>query len=302
MISLSQHLEQQGAPDRLRKLFAILAEAVKDIADVIETGQMTGYSGTENVFGEQQLKLDVATNDLLVERLKSSPLVATLASEELDDEVLCSADGSFSVAFDPLDGSSLVDVNFSVGSIFGIYPGKGFIGRTPREQVASAIAVYGPRTVLFVTIGKGVHEYTLRGNDFFLTAQDLKVAHDGAYFAPGNLRVAEKTPSYQKLLHYWLGNKYTLRYSGGMVPDVSHILKKGKGIFAYPGSDDAPSGKLRLLFECGPMGLLMEQAGGFASDGTAAILDQKITSIDQRTPIFIGSSREVERALEFYAL
>ncbi len=297
MKSLSQHLGEQGASGELQKLFALLAESVKDIAQIIETGRMTGYSGTENVFGEQQLKLDVATNDLLVERLRNCPLVSVLASEELDNEIQCHADGAYSLAFDPLDGSSLVDVNFSVGSIFGIYPGKGFMGRTPGEMVAAGIAIYGPKTTFLVSVGKGTHEYTFHDNDFFLTQENMKIAEEGSYFAPGNLRACAKSPQYKKLVDFWLEKQYTLRYSGGMVPDVGHILKKGKGIFVYPGYSDAPEGKLRLLFECGPMAFLVEQAGGNASDGRVRILEKKIQLVTQRTPIFIGSKLEVERAV-----
>lgn len=298
MKSLSQHLQEQNASSDLQKLFAILAESVKDIAQIIETGHMTGYSGTENVFGEQQLKLDVASNDLLVERLKSCPLVSVLASEELDKEIQCHPDGAYALAFDPLDGSSLVDVNFSVGSIFSIYQTKSFIGRTPREQIAAGIAIYGPKITFICSVGKGTHEYTFHDNDFFLTQENMKVAEEGNYFAPGNLRACAKSPQYKKLMDFWLEKQYTLRYSGGMVPDVGHILKKGKGIFTYPGYSDAPRGKLRLLFECGPMAFLMEQAGGAASDGKGAILDQKIESEDQRTPIFIGSKGMVDKAIE----
>lgn len=297
MISFSQHLISQGASNYLQDIFALLAEAVKDIAAIIETGRMTGKSGTKNVFGEEQLKLDVASNDLLVERLKSCQLISVIASEELDGEIQCHPNGTYALAFDPLDGSSLVDVNFSVGSIFSIYRIDSFIGHTPGEMLAAAIAMYGPRTIFICSIGKNVHEYTFHDNDFFLTQENLRIAEDGAYFAPGNLRACAKSPAYKKLLNYWLEKQYTLRYSGGMVPDVSHILKKGKGIFVYPGYEDAPRGKLRLLFECGPMAFLVEQAGGVAFDGERRILDQRIESVHQRTPIFIGSKREVEKAL-----
>lgn len=296
MKSFLQHLQEQGVTSDLQKLFALLAESVKDIAQIIETGRMTGYSGTENVFGEQQLKLDVASNDLLVERLKTCPFVSVLASEELDQEIPCHKEGEYGVAFDPLDGSSLVDVNFSVGSIFSIYKTDTFIGRTPGEQLAAAIAVYGPRTTFICTAGKGTHEYTFHDNDFFLTQENMKISEEGNYFAPGNLRACAKSPEYRKLITHWLEKQYTLRYSGGMVPDVGHILKKGKGIFTYPGYSDVPEGKLRLLFECGPMAYLVEQAGGSASDGRIRILDKKIESITQRTPIFLGSKKEVEQA------
>lgn len=298
MESLFQHLQNQTASSDICKIFGLLAESVKDIAEIIKTGRMTGYSGTENVFGEQQLKLDVVSNNLLVERLKVSPLVRVIASEELDHEIHCHSDGAYALAFDPLDGSSLVDVNFSVGSIFSIYQADTFLGRKPLEQSAAAIAVYGPRITFIVSIGKGTHEYTFHDNDFFLTQENIKIAEEGNYFAPGNLRACAKSPQYKKLIDYYLKKQYTLRYSGGMVPDVGHILKKGKGIFIYPGYSGALDGKLRLLFECGPMAFLVEQAGGVASDGHIRLLDKKIESLTQRTPIFIGSKNEVETAVE----
>jgi fructose-1,6-bisphosphatase len=210
--------------------------------------------------------------------------------------------GEFSVAFDPLDGSSLVDVNFSVGTIIGIYPRGSFIGKKSSQIHVAVVAVYGPRTTLFVAVkGKGTHQYLLTSGGFVLQQEHLHVADEGKYFAPGNLRACLKSPSYRKLVNFWLDEQYTLRYSGGMVPDINHILVKGSGVFTYPGYSDEPSGKLRLLYECGTMAFLLAEAGGVASDGVIDLLDKPVEHLDQRTPIFIGSKKEVEKALQFFS-
>lgn len=294
------HLEQQGIDDHLRVVLWTLATAVKDIAAMVGNNEYQGKIGTENTFGEQQIALDVAANNLLMDRLRATQMVATFSSEETAEEVALHPDGKLSVVTDPLDGSSLADVNFSVGTILGIYPGKKLLGRMPREQVAAMVGVYGPRTTIFCATGNGLHHYTYIGKQFLLTGERLRVEPDGKYFAPGNLKAVSKSAGYKKALEHWLRGQYKLRYSGGMVPDINHIFLKGKGIFTYPGYADEPDGKLRLLYECGPMAYLMEQAGGSASDGRINLLDKKIESYDQRTQIFIGSRKEVETVTPFF--
>jgi fructose-1,6-bisphosphatase I len=196
-----------------------------------------------------------------------------------------------------------VDANLAIGSIFGIYPGSGFIGRTGREQVAALYILYGPRVTLTYTTGKGVHEFTLNDvGEFTLTKENLTVAETAKNFAPGNLRAVKDNEKYKALVHGWMDGAYTLRYSGGMVPDVNHILMKGQGIFTYPPLPPKyPEGKLRLLFECNPLSFLMEQAGGLSSNGKSAILDLPIREVHQRTPIYIGSKNEVEKAIRTLA-
>jgi sedoheptulose-bisphosphatase len=229
--------------------------------------------------------------------LKENSLVGLIASEELPDEVKIS-DGEYAVCYDPLDGSSLVDVNLAVGSIFGVYKTKTFLGVSGGEQLASMIAVYGPRTTIVLTVKNGVKEFVLNADNKFVISNENITVSEGKMFAPGNLRAASERQDYMDLMNFWCKEQYTLRYSGGMVPDVNQILLKGKGIFAYPGYSEAPNGKLRLLFECAPMSLLMEQAGGASSDGKIRILDKKIEKLDQRTPIYIGSKGEVLRCCE----
>lgn len=271
------------------------------VAEALKTSQL-GYAGSENSYGERQLKLDVYSNQLFQDALLKNLHVSSIASEELPEEIKGKggSDG-YSVAFDPLDGSSLVDVNLAVGSIIGIYKGDGFIGRKGSEQVAALIVVYGPRLTFMITHGKGVFEYLYKDAvGKFAGNGVVKLDSGKKYFAPGNLRVSASEAWYVKLMEHWMKNEYTLRYSGGMVPDVNHLLKKGGGIFTYPGSKEKPEGKLRLLYECAPMAFLMEQAGGMACDQRGVrILDLEVQKLDQRTPIFLGAKQEVELVQKF---
>ncbi|MBI2638877.1 fructose-1,6-bisphosphatase [Candidatus Peregrinibacteria bacterium] len=295
-MKLLEFLQKSGCEANLARLMGeIIPRTVVKISDAI--GKQGGeLAGSENVYGEKQLALDVQANEIVVDELKKSGLVERLASEELEEAVAVKSSGQFTVVFDPLDGSSLVDVNFAVGSIFGVYPGGNPIGKTGDDQVAAAFAVYGPHTTLVITTKKGTHEFRLADNEeFYLTRENLRVAEDSKHFAPGNLRAAAEREDYLKLVNEWIKNGLTLRYSGGMVPDLNHIFLKGNGIFTYPGYSKAPDGKLRLLFECNPMALLMEQAGGASSDGKTRILAKKITELHQRTPIYIGSKKTVEQ-------
>jgi fructose-1,6-bisphosphatase len=150
-----------------------------------------------------------------------------------------------------------------------------------------------------LSFGAGVHEFVLKSEGFELKKENVMVEKDGKYFAPGNLRATKNEEWYSKLVNFWMDSQYTLRYSGGMAPDINHILVKGKGIFTYPGYENSPDGKLRLLYECGPMSYLMEQAGGKSMDGNISVLDKKIEALHQRTPIFIGSCNEVDLALKY---
>ena len=202
------------------------------------------------------------------------------------------------VVYDPLDGSSLIDANFSIGSIFGVYPGTHLLGRKVSDMIAAAYVVYGPRTILVLSFNGATHEFILDECNFVLVRENIKINFEGKYFAPGNLRAYSESVDYKKLIDYWISNKYTLRYSGGMVPDIHHILVKLGGIFAYPGTPENKDGKLRLLYECGPMALIVTNAGGLAVDGYRKILDLVVESLHQKSPIFIGSSREVEKCIK----
>lgn len=290
--TLRQYLEEKCSDEKLVVVLESVMAGVLKISSAVRLSDGE-KAGSENVYGEEQLALDVQANNLLIEELKKNLEIGLLASEELDDEMKIGA-GEFAVCFDPLDGSSLVDVNLSVGTIVGVYKAETFIGVKGDDQLASLIVVYGPRTTLILTIRDGIHEFVLRNGEFVLQRADLKI-DEGKMFAPGNLRACAFREDYLELVNGWCREQYTLRYSGGMVPDVNQILLKGKGIFSYPGYQEAPDGKLRLLYECAPMALLVEQAGGAASDGQLRIMEKPLGAIDQRTPIFIGSKKEVEK-------
>lgn len=301
-ISLNSHLFHEGRiSDSLRHLILDIARAAKYIHYAIRTTE-AGLAGSSNQFGEEQLKLDVLSDDIIRQHLCESGLVATFMSEEQHDVIELDAKAPYSVVYDPLDGSSLVEANFAIGSIFGIYDGAEVIGRTPREQVAALYVLYGPRTLLIYSTGNGVHQFILNEvGEFVLLKAFLGVADDAKNYSPGNLRAIKDNPAYGRLMNAWLDEAMTLRYSGCMVADIHHILSKGQGVFTNVGGKKYPEGKLRLVFECGPFAYLMNQAGGSSSDGSIDILDKPIADFDQRTPIITGSKNEVMRACEVLA-
>lgn len=303
----SKYLTEKSADSELCGVLTDLTLCFKEIADTLRAG-IEGYAGGENVYGDKQVKLDLLSNEILVKRLKGSGRVGFIGSEELEepylDDEMGEGDG-FSVVFDPLDGSSIVDTNLSVGTIVGIFKGKGVIGKTGRDQVASIIAVYGPRLTFMITLGVGVDEFIFdyEKNEFVLYHQGLKISEEGKIFMPGNTAATLSGKWYMDLVEYWFKNGYKLRYSGGMVPDINQILKKGGGVFAYPGSKEFPNGKLRLLYECAPVAMIIEQAGGSASTFPQGdyrlmdVMDIKIETVHQQVPAVFGSKKEVERAV-----
>lgn len=295
-ISLNNHLFVTGVPDKLRHLINDIARAGKYVHSAIRRTDL-GLAGSSNKFGEEQLKLDVLSNRIVKEELCESRLVHSFASEEESDEQYELVTGApYTVVFDPLDGSSLVDCNLAIGSIFGIYEAGSLIGKKPREQLAALYFVYGPRTILVYSAGNGVHSFFLdEVGEFILLKKNMMMKDEVKTYAPGNLRAVVDTPQYRAMMNTWLDEGHTLRYSGGMVPDIHHMLVKGAGIFTNIGGSKYPQGKLRLLFECGPFAYIMEQAGGSSSDGTRSILDVTINDLDQRTPLIIGAQSEVKR-------
>lgn len=311
-LSLNYHLFHRAkCPDDLRHLLIDISRAAKYISHAIQTTD-TGLTKTTNTFGEEQLKLDVLSDRIIHQYLCESELVASFSSEEHGELVELTEKAPYTVVFDPLDGSSLVDANFAIGSIFGVYPntpspprggeGKGegvswdVVGKTPRDQVAVLYVLYGPRTILVYSTGNGVHEFILNSvGEFVLLREFLGVGDDAKNFSPGNLRAVTDTKEYRDLMNQWMDEALTLRYSGCMTADVHHVLSKGQGVFSNIGGNKYPQGKLRLVFECGPFAYLIEQAGGASSDGKNSLLDKKIESLDQRTPIIVGSKNEVQR-------
>ncbi len=302
MQSFNHFLREKGVSNEIRSLLYHIARAVKYINFSLRAGN-TGTLGTQNIFGENQLKLDVLSDEIIETELEKSELAAFIASEEKEESKKFPAPrGKFVIAYDPLDGSSLVDANLAIGSIFGIWPGEELVGRMSSEMEAACYAVYGPRVTLVIAIkGKGAHEFELNDvGEFILTRQDIRLEPTSKYFAPGNLRATTENEKYKKLVESWIAAKRTLRYSGGMVPDLHHILSKGHGIFSYPSDEAHPDGKLRLSFECGPFAFVFAEAGGLALDQDGVkILEKKISDIHQRTPIFIGSKEDVEEAIKF---
>ncbi|CAM9669112.1 unnamed protein product [Discosporangium mesarthrocarpum] len=242
------------------------------IGDHLRMADGSSLAGTANSFGDKQLDVDLKADAVIFEEFKRCGAVAVGASEETPEETDMggTAPRCYSVAFDPLDGSSIIDANFAVGSIFGVWPGKGLNNRLGREQVASCMSNYGPRTTMALALSGEVtggdpvaFEVTFQSETrkWTVSREKFCIAPAGKVFAPGNLRATSDQPQYKNLFDYWVDNRYTLRYTGGMVPDVYHILIKGKGIFSNVASRSAQA-KLRLLYECAPIALIIEAAGG----------------------------------------
>lgn len=296
-MELISTLRSHGVDDSLVSVIQSVADACREIRGFVARDR-GDQAGTENVYGESQLALDVRADGVLINYMEENEHVVVVGSEELDDEKPVGDSGEYAVCFDPLDGSSLADVNLSVGTIVSIYKKNSFIGTTGDDLVAALYVLYGPRTTMMISWGSGTREFILEQNNWQTLREKLTVSADGKMFAPGNLSAAAEVEGYFKLLEYWVKNGYKLRYSGGMVPDVNQILVKGKGIFMYPASSKVPEGKLRLLFECRPMAYLIEHAGGAASNGKKRILDIPLADMAQTSPIILGSSNEVQRAEE----
>lgn len=315
--TLSQVLKEQYKVRDMNLIKALIAlgEASTHISELLTNYVSHTYAGTQNNSGDEQLHLDIDCDNAVFEAIRKAGVFSIAASEETPVETDVSSSsgeqpGSFSLGFDPLDGSSIIDANFSVGSIFGIWPGKGVLGRTGREQVASAVTLYGPRTTLCIALPSAstdlgrdtVLEVTLTGEkSVWEVSRDLiEIKSSGKIFAPGNLRASNDNEKYNSLIQHWISDRYTLRYTGGMVPDVYHIFAKSKGVFANVSSEKARA-KLRLLYEVAPMGLIVECAGGLttheAYDGS--VLDEKIDDLDKRLGVCFGSSDEVKLYKKF---
>ncbi len=295
-IDLRRYLREDEEDRNLTRLICEIAEASKYIINSIRTGDL-GVAGTSNLYGEEQLALDVLSDRILRKRLLHSGVVANIASEETNDVIALSQEdeGKYSVAFDPLDGSSLVDVNLAVGTIISIYEGGNLL-QPGRNQVAALYILYGPRTTLVLSTGRGVHEFAMNQlMEYTLVQENVTMAPRGKIYSPGGQR-NRYTPGTEKFVRSLEEGGAKLRYSGGFVPDINQILIKGQGIFLYPHLRGEPEGKLRLLYELNPMAFLVEQAGGAATTGRQRILDLVPERIDQRAPVFIGCREDVALA------
>ncbi len=267
---------------------------------------ITGIAGNENASGEAQQKLDVMADNLLISCLKNSGECCGIASEENDTFVPIHSSGNakYVVIFDPLDGSSNIDVNVSIGTIFAIYRRKSTSSevqledflQSGTEQVAAGYVLYGSSTMLVYTTGKGVNGFTLDPSigEFCLSHPDIKLPEKADIYSVNHSAYREFEPGVKKFIDDCIEDAFKFRYIGSMVADVHRTLLKG-GIFMYPGTEKATNGKLRLLYECNPLSFIVEQAGGKASDGRSRILEQKAEKLHQRTPVYIGSSQLVEK-------
>ena len=281
---------------------------------------ITGAAGDINVQGEAQQKLDVLANDLFKQTIINREIVCGIASEEEDDYVIVEGknkenDNKYVLLMDPLDGSSNIDVNVSVGTIFSIYRRVSPSGQPATkedflqkgsEQVAAGYVVYGTSTMLVFTTGKGVHGFTLNPaiGTFYLSHPDIQYPKNGKIYSINEGNYVHFPQGVKEYLKYCQEEKedrpYTSRYIGSLVSDFHRNMIKG-GIYIYPTSTIGPKGKLRLLYECNPMAFIAEQAGGKATDGYQRIMDLDPTELHQRVPFFCGSSEMVNKAEEFMA-
>jgi fructose-1,6-bisphosphatase I len=282
---------------------------------------IVGAAGEQNIQGEDQQKLDVYANEIFIQTLINREIVCGIASEENDDFITVSGsdkshNNKYVVLMDPLDGSSNIDVNVSVGTIFSVYRRITPVG-TPVtledflqpgiNQVAAGYVIYGTSTMLVYTTGHGVNGFTLNPaiGTFYLSHPNMQFSKDGSIYSinEGNyVHFPQGVKDYIKYCQLEEGDRpYTSRYIGSLVSDIHRNMIKG-GIYIYPTSSKAPKGKLRLLYECNPMAFIAEQAGGKASDGFGRIMEIEPTELHQRVPFFCGSFNMVEKAEEFMHL
>ncbi|MGZ6192956.1 MAG: class 1 fructose-bisphosphatase [Syntrophales bacterium] len=298
IVDLRRHMWMEGIEVELRRLIWQIAVVGKYIsAEIHESNRK--LAGFKNVYGEDQLALDRISDDILKNMLRNSGFVREYASEELEDIVTIGrGQEKYIVTADPVDGSSLVDTNLAIGTIIGIH--KNSIFDSGRNSMVAALYItYGPLITMIYSAGKGVHEFVLdREGEYVLSEENIRLNEKGAIFSPGGLR-KDWTDNHLKYIVKLEADGYKLRYSGGLVPDINQVIIKRGGIFSYPALKKSPQGKLRLLFELQPMAFIVEQAGGMATDGKDDILSLKVTSVNQRSPIYIGSSSEVTTAGQF---
>jgi fructose-1,6-bisphosphatase I len=321
-VSVQQHIFQEqrrfpGASGEFSLILSGLTLATKMVqAKVCRAGlnEILGEHGEVNIQGEVQQKLDVYANEILMHCLASRDRIGILASEENEHPLTVehgSPNAKYAVIFDPLDGSSNIDVAISVGTTFSIlsrppdadyHDVASWVLQPGAKQVAAGYVVYGSSTMLVYSAGNGVHGFTLDPaiGAYMLSHENIRMPEQGKYYSVNEANRDSFPSGYGKYLDQLrsggLGQKYSSRYVGSMVADVHRTLLKG-GVFLYPPTDDNPGGKLRLLYEANPIAFLIEQAGGIATDGRRRVLDIQPESIHQRTPLVIGSPVEM-RALE----
>jgi len=291
-MKLKEFLEREGTEKNLAELILFLASRAPAIRRgfLVAGGKAKDGGKTKNVYGEEQQPLDKYADSVFVDGIRESRLARYVATEEQETIVeVKDPKAQFGVVIDPLDGSSLIDVNLCVGTIIGIYPGH--VLAKGSTMVAAMYLLYGPLTSLTYTTGNGVHEFVLdEAGDFVLRQRDLKIP-EGKVFAPGALRKDWLSP-HTKWICQLEQDGYKLRFSGCFVADVHQILHKG-GVFSYPGIKGKEKGKLRLLYEANPMGKILHEAGGAISNGKTDILGIIPQAHDDVTPIYVGGKKEI---------
>jgi fructose-1,6-bisphosphatase I len=328
-VSLTRYLiEQQRAdgliPGQLRLLLEVVARACKSISQAVNKGALgnvLGSAESENVQGEVQKKLDIIANEELIEANEWGGHLAAMASEEMDSIYVVPnryPQGEYLLLFDPLDGSSNIDVNVSIGTIFSVLkkpegsPGvqeSDFL-QAGSKQVAAGYCIYGPQTTLVLTVGSGVAMFTLdrEQGSFMLTQEDIKIPADTKEFAVNMSNMRHWDAPVKRYIDECLAGKdgprgkdFNMRWIASMVADVHRILMRG-GIFLYPWDKREPekAGKLRLMYEANPMSWLVEQAGGAATNGRQRILDLEPGKLHERVAVVLGSKNEVERLTGYH--
>lgn len=313
-----------GATGDFTSLLNDIVTAIKVISNTVNKGDLMGVlgsAGSENIQGETQKKLDVITNDVMLRSNEWAGHLAAMASEEMEDIFLIPSQfprGKYLLVFDPLDGSSNIDVNISVGTIFSILrcpegvskPTAADFLQPGTKQVAAGYALYGPSTMIMLTTGQGVNGFTLDRDvgEFLLTHRDVRITPDTREFAinASNERFWEEPV--QRYVQECLqgkegprGENFNMRWVASMVAEVHRILIRG-GIFMYPKDTKDPkkAGKLRLMYEANPMSFIVEQAGGLSSTGRERIMDIQPSGLHQRVPVILGSRNEVERIVSYH--
>ena len=327
-ITLSRYLIEQQHNNLisadLRLLITLVSRAVQAISVAVGKGALAGVlgeAGSDNVQGEAQKKLDVIANEILLEANEWGGHLAAMASEEMDDPHLIPnryPRGEYLLMFDPLDGSSNIDVNISVGTIFSVLqcpegvaePDESAFLQPGTKQLTAGYAVYGAATLLVLTLGNGVNAFTLdrETGNFVLTQPDMHIPEDTKEFAINASNARWWEPPVKRYIEEATAGKggargkdFNMRWVGSMVADVHRILTRG-GVFLYPKDtkDPAKPGKLRLMYEANPMAFIVEQAGGAASTGRERIMDIQPTALHQRVPVILGSKNEVERVVGYH--
>jgi len=278
----------------MNEIIESIKKSTIEIQKIIAQGDM-GKSEEQNATGDTQLKLDIISDQVIEANFKKLKSVRRIVSEEQENIVEINEDGEYLIAYDPLDGSSLVDVNLSVGSIYGIYKND-FTGN---NIVASIYVVFGPRIEMVICNGKSVQLYRMKNQDFYYV-QDIKMNERGTINSPGSTQQCWYS-HHKEMITTMFDENYDLSYSGGMVPDLHHILVRGGGLFSYPSASDKPEGKLRQLFEVFPFAHIFETAGGGATNGKQRVLDIETKHIHDTSPCFFGSTHEIQRVLKAHA-